>query len=53
MSDFMKSTTYTKAIKAGNADEVYNAEQTRKQQELMGGIVKLARGGIISPIKLD
>jgi hypothetical protein len=53
MSDFMKSTTYIKAIKAGNADEVYNAEQTRKQQELMGGIVKLARGGIISPIKLD
>jgi hypothetical protein len=53
MSDFMKSTTYTKAIKTGDADEVYNTEQTRKQQELMGGITKLARGGNIGPIKLD
>jgi len=56
MTSFMDSTAYKKAEKAGTADEVYNAEQARKQQELMGGIrpiVIKAKGGIISPIKLD
>jgi len=53
MSDFEESTAYKKAVKAGNAEEVYNTEAARKQQELMGGITKLARGGNIEPIKLD
>jgi hypothetical protein len=53
MTTFMDSKEYRKAVKAGTADAVYNAEQARKQQELMGGITRLARGGNIEPIKLD